>query len=130
MLHIDSSLVSISSIHTALRPLTSGLDITRKTFRWILPPCVSALCLCQQISVHLFPCLQLVGLVKLSLHQFYLAFSEQSSADLCLEGEVRRREGGKWARENGESMGGEERRGREGEREVVLFVFPTSLRHI
>ena len=73
----------------------------------------------QQIFVHLFPCLQLVGLVKLSLHQFFLAFSEQSSAGLCLEAEVRRREGE--GKENGKrgrrGMGKAWRRGGEGGRE-------------
>ena len=39
------------------------------------------------------PYVQLIGLVKLSLHQFYLAYSEESSADLCREAEVR--EGGR-----------------------------------
>lgn len=32
--------------------------------------------------------LQLLGLVKLSLHQFYLAFSDDSSSSLCLGAEV------------------------------------------
>ena len=116
MFHIDLSRVSetISNIDATLRPPTPGLYITRKIFSWVH---VSTLCLCRQISVNLFPCLQLVGLVKLSLHQFYLAFSEQSSADLCLEAEVRRREKEKIMEKEGEEgmgKGGGRRRGKEG----------------
>ena len=105
---------------------------------------MSTLCLCRRISINLFPCLQLVGLVKLSLHQFYLAFSEQSSADLCLEAEVRRREKERKMEKGGGGENGERRRkvggeeGREGEREeeggrrgslAAMFVFVTSLQH-
>ena len=75
---------------------------------------MSTLCLCRRISINLFPCLQLVGLVKLSLHQFYLAFSEQSSADLCLEAEVRRREKERKMEKGGGGENGERRRKGEG----------------